>query len=68
LAVDEANGHGSLETLIRVTSALALVGGLEPMFVQKLESIAALQRAAQVPLRQRAPRRSSIGAPNALIT
>jgi transcriptional regulator with XRE-family HTH domain len=54
----ETDGHCSLETLIRVAQALGSVGELEPLFAQKPESIAAMQRAAQVQLRQRAPRRS----------
>ena len=53
----ETDGQCSLETLIRVAQALGLVGELEPLFVQKPESIAAMQRAAKLQLRQRAPRR-----------
>lgn len=56
----ETDGHCSLETLIRVAQALGLVGELEPLFAQKPESIAAMQRAARVKLRQRAPRRPSL--------
>jgi transcriptional regulator with XRE-family HTH domain len=52
----ESDGQCSLETLIRVTQALGLVAELEPLFAQKPESIAAMQRAAKIKLRQRAPR------------
>jgi transcriptional regulator with XRE-family HTH domain len=53
----ESDGQSSLETLIRVTQALGLVAELEPIFAQKPESIAAMQRAAKAQQRQRAPRR-----------
>ncbi len=53
----ETDGQCSLETLIRVAQALGLVGELEPLFLQNPESIAAMQRAAKLQLRQRAPRR-----------
>lgn len=55
----ETDGQCSLETLIRVAQALGLVDELEPLFAQKPESIAAMQRTAQAQLRQRAPRRST---------
>ena len=56
----ETDGQCSLETLVRVAQALGLVGELEPLFAQKSESIAAMQRAARVQLRQRAPKRSRL--------
>jgi hypothetical protein len=54
----ESDGQCSLATLIRVSQSLGLIGELEAVFAQKPQSIAAMQRAAQIQLRQRAPRRA----------
>lgn len=54
----ENDGQSSLETFVRVAQALGLSAELAPLFAKTPQSIAQMQRAAAVPQRQRAPRRS----------
>ena len=53
----ESSAQSSLETVVRVVQALGLVDELETLFVLKRQSIAQMEQAAAVGLRQRAPRR-----------
>ncbi|WP_076997145.1 helix-turn-helix domain-containing protein [Variovorax sp. KK3] len=55
----ESSGRSSLETLVRAAQALGLVNELEDLFVLKRQSIAQMEHATAVRLRQRAPRRRS---------
>lgn len=55
----ESSGQSSLETLIRAVQALGLVNELEDLFVLRRQSIAQMETAEAVNLRQRAPRRKS---------
>lgn len=53
----ESTGRTTVETLVRVTQALALTGELESLFVLRpTASIAAMER-AELSKRKRAPRR-----------
>lgn len=55
----ERDGQSSLDTFVRVASALRLAQELESLFVMKVESIAQMERAFKVTQRKRAPRRTS---------
>lgn len=50
----ESQGQGGFELLVRVAQALQVVDQLEPLFAPPLQSIAQIERAAQLALRQRA--------------
>jgi len=55
----ERSGQSSLETLVRVSQALGVVGELEPLFVLKRHSIAEMEKIEVSNQRQRAPRRKA---------
>ena len=55
----ETDGQCSLETLVRVTQALGLLGELDDLFVLKRQSIAQMEQAELVRRRQRAPRKKA---------
>ncbi len=54
----ERDGQSSLDTFVKVVSALRLAQELEPLFVMKVESIAQMERAFKLTQRKRAPRRT----------
>jgi|UniRef100_UPI004048336B transcriptional regulator with XRE-family HTH domain len=55
----ERDGQSSLDTFVKVVSALRLAQELEPLFVMKIDSIAQMERAFKLTQRKRAPRRTS---------
>lgn len=55
----ETDGQCSLETLVRVTQALGLLGELDDLFVLKRQSIAQMEQVDLVSRRQRAPRKKA---------
>jgi len=54
----ERDGQSSLDTFVKVVSALRLAQELEPLFVMKVESIAQMERDFKLTQRKRAPRRT----------
>lgn len=55
----ERDGQSSLDTFVKVVSALRLAQELESLFVMKVESIAQMERVFKLTQRKRAPRRTS---------
>jgi transcriptional regulator with XRE-family HTH domain len=53
----ESRGRSSLETFIKVTKSLGLIGELEDIFKQKRQSIALMEQMDATKNRQRAPRK-----------
>lgn len=53
----EADGHCSLETMVRAAQALGLLHALDELFVLQRTSIAQMVQADLLKQRQRAPRR-----------